>query len=202
MAPDKPPITADDLPPELLAQIFEAAAGPVPSDHRLHDQPAASMLRNPHHPLKDISLVCRRWHALTAPILFRHVVWPLPEVDPLLAQPLQGADPVNGIPLLAFLHSSDLARHVVSFTIIISKHLSPAIPTALVTLLDEDRDDPDWIWNTLFSLTDPLKLTLIATPEALATLFRFQLYADTDLFPDERLHLFSLSLDSHTTPPP
>jgi hypothetical protein len=201
------PVTVDALPPELLRQIFADLDGPAPSDHRLHDQPAGDMLRDPDCMLKNISLVNKRWRVIVMPLLFRHVVWSLEHCDQLLAKPSEDADPADQVPVLAFLRANDLARHVQSFTVIVCGGMTPVMPptpamaapspTASVISYSEDND---WLWDMLFRVVDPLRLTIIASPQNLARLLGCSIFVgDADFFATgERLHILSLARDGRS----
>ncbi|KAK4113361.1 hypothetical protein N656DRAFT_778131 [Canariomyces notabilis] len=127
MASNHPIITIDALPPELLTQVFSFFDVPAPSDTRLHDEPEIDMLKASDTPLKYISLVSKRWRAISLPLLFRHVVWVLDRWDLPQTAPSEAEDPIDSFPLLAFLRASDLARHVVSFTMLVSNRMEPVI---------------------------------------------------------------------------
>jgi hypothetical protein len=213
-------VAIDTPPPELLRQIFGLVDGPAPSDHRLNDQPDRDMLRSPDCPLKDISLVSKRWRTVVLPVLFRNVVWSLEGCGDLLAKPNEDADPIDQIPILAFLRANDLSRHVRSFTIMICQRAAPEVPpvplpgptgprndeaqphrSRMVDSTTAYNQDNNWLWNMLFSLMDPLKLTIIASPQTLARLLSCMVFVgDEDFFSDgERLHILSLSRDSKST---
>ncbi|KAH8896510.1 hypothetical protein GQ53DRAFT_743653 [Thozetella sp. PMI_491] len=117
------PVTIDSLPTELLAQIFSYLTEPPPSTSRLHDQPEPHLLRSEHQDLKNLSLVSRRWRAISLPVLFRHVQWSFDRWDLLAVEPAQESDPVAALPPLAFLRANDLGRHVESLTLMVSDSL-------------------------------------------------------------------------------
>ncbi|AEO57137.1 hypothetical protein MYCTH_2302962 [Thermothelomyces thermophilus ATCC 42464] len=66
--------------------------------------------------------------------------------------------------------------------------------------------DNNWLWRMLFGIMNPLRLTLIASPQTLARLLSCMVYVgDADFFStEERLHILSLSMDgsSRSSPPP
>ncbi|GAB1315245.1 F-box domain-containing protein [Madurella fahalii] len=227
------PVTIDVLPPELLAQIFSFFDGPAPSDTRFHDQPEIDMLKNQETPLKDISLVNKRWRAIVLPILFRNVVWTLDRWDLPVAAPSETADPVDTIPMLAFLRANDLGRYVASFTMLVSNRMQPTSRRAeprpapgsssgssmetrapwadprLDLLFRSSQyptnnsaaaynEDNNWVWDMLFALVDPLRFTLIASPQMLASLLSCMLFlGDADSFSHRHLlHVLSLSRDA------
>jgi hypothetical protein len=216
---------AGTLPTELLCLIFSFLDGPPPSDDRLHEQPRRDMLRASRCLLKNVSRVSKRWRAVVLPTLFRHVVWSLDWLE------LQDPDLVDELPLLAFLRTSGLGRHVQSFAIIVSHTTLPskqrsetpgsssasssarrfAVSGAAWTppgILDPSfaiyNEDYNWLWNALFKLVDPLRFTIIASPQTLARLFASALFiGDADLFAsEEQFHILSLSRESRSTPAP
>ncbi|KAL2193093.1 hypothetical protein P885DRAFT_46011 [Corynascus similis CBS 632.67] len=60
------------------------------------------------------------------------------------------------------------------------------------------RGNNNWLWQMLFDMMDPLRLTLIASPQTLARLLSCMVFVgDADFFSnEERLHILSLSRDS------
>ncbi|KAK4138987.1 hypothetical protein BT67DRAFT_368358 [Trichocladium antarcticum] len=217
--------TIDALPTELLAHVFGLFDGRAPSESQLHDQPETDMLKRPDEiDLKNISAVSKLWRAIALPMLFRHVVWNL---DPyrLRAEPAGVADPIDAIPLLAFLRTNDLGRYVCSLTMLVRNRLLPSLdlrmlgsgpqsPGATAPHLDPDAEpsrgrslhsiasldatydqDNNWLWDGLFGVMDPLRLTIIASPQMLASLLSCMLFVgDADVFSKRQmLHILSLS---------
>lgn len=217
MAP-KLPIDINVLPTELLAHIFSYLDSPAPSDDRLHDQPDSAMLDAPQETnLKSISCVSKRWRAVSLPVLFRHVIWTVDRYR-LLVDMADSKDPITMVPLLAFLRVNGLGRHVYSFTMLVGYRTVPPPPNiefyapahlinpALTSLVESD-EDRNWLWRALFDLMDPLRFTLIASPQALANLLsRIIFLNDADSFGSTPpLHILSLSRDPGaptTLPPP
>ncbi|KAK4151382.1 hypothetical protein C8A00DRAFT_17197 [Chaetomidium leptoderma] len=218
-------MTIDVLPPELLRQIFDSCDGAAPSNDRLNHQPDSDMLRDPNCPLKCISLVSRRWRAIALPLLFRHVVWTLERCDQLVAKPGESehSDPLNNIPILVFLSTNGLARHVNSFTMIVSHSLDSMVKSlprkqarsdspfleaqahesSMASSATVYNEDNNWLWHMLFSLVDPLRLTIIASPQTLARLLSCMVFVgDADFSSGERLHILSLSRTSRSNNAP
>ncbi|KAL2136949.1 hypothetical protein VTI74DRAFT_11131 [Chaetomium olivicolor] len=214
------PITIHSLPTELLAEIFGYFAAPAPDD-RLHEQPRSDMLRDPQSgcPLKNISLVSRRWRAIALRLLFRHAVWTLDHADQLLLETGHGTDPIDHIPILAFLRAKGLGHNVRSFTMIIDSATASSNGTPNAGSGTPSRDlglpnnfllrrnltivhnkDNNWVWEMLFSLVDPLRFTIIASPQSLAKLLSCAVFVgDADFYSDgERLHILSVSRDPHS----
>lgn len=122
---DEPPLI-ESLPPEILAHVFHFLHHPAPSDHRLHDQPHADLLRHHHHHptaddndiiLKAVSRVNRRWRGTVLPLLFRNVVWYLDRTD--LARAEQAPTDPAAVPVLPFLREHNLTSYVRSFTLVV-----------------------------------------------------------------------------------
>ncbi|KAL8366377.1 hypothetical protein RB595_004920 [Gaeumannomyces hyphopodioides] len=129
-----PPTSIEDLPNELLSHIFTFLDGPAaPSDARLHDQPstrlfgpAAGDLPPPQQqralPLKSASAVSRRWRAVSLPVLFRHVVWPVDRWELLLVE--QEPDHVAAVPLLDFIRTHGVGPSVLTLTMVVGDSLA------------------------------------------------------------------------------
>lgn len=224
MALNRPVVTADALPPELLGHVFAYLDQPPPSDGRLHEQPRMRMLHEPQCPLKIISLVSKRWRAIVLPTLFRHVLWSLEPTGLLAARPRDDEKAVDQLPMLAFLQANDLGRHVLTFTMIVVHAqsfdtTSPATSSSSHHDLDSGgpaadpvpfhlanpsfsiyNENHSWLWNALLGLVDPLRFTIMASPQTLARLFAAALFiGDADLFASgEQLHIFSLSRESRS----
>lgn len=122
---ETPPTSISCLPAELLSHVFSFLDGPAPSDLRLHDQPHADMLRSPDlqsQPLKNVSLVSRRWRAAVLPLLFRHAVWYFDRFDLMQADHLKdspaAAAAAEAVPLLPFVRDSGLASYVRTLTLV------------------------------------------------------------------------------------
>ncbi|KAK4039908.1 hypothetical protein C8A01DRAFT_16173, partial [Parachaetomium inaequale] len=64
--------------------------------------------------------------------------------------------------------------------------------------------DNNWLWRMLFSVMDPMRLSIIASPQTLARLLSCMVFVgDADFFStEERLHILSLSRDSSSTGSP
>ncbi|KAL2152747.1 hypothetical protein VTH82DRAFT_5932 [Thermothelomyces myriococcoides] len=117
-------MTAGELPPELLCQVFDELDHAPPSEHRLKDEPGPNMLRDSNCPLQTASLVSKKWRAVVLPLLFRHVVWYLASCNQLHSRPdedseSQADDPSESSSFLAFLRANDLACRVRSLTIVV-----------------------------------------------------------------------------------
>ncbi|KAI8965213.1 hypothetical protein F5Y11DRAFT_21968 [Daldinia sp. FL1419] len=183
------------IPPEIFLHIFELLDGPAPSQVRLRNQPNDDMLDIESLyslPLKTASFVCRAWRFLVLPSLFRHILWK-PKMSSLSAFTL------NPIPLLRFLEDNRLDRGVATFTMIVdffdrdanAKQITPEIRSV----------DLEWLWDQLFSVIDPLRFTIIAPPNTLASFLSCMLFLDDAWSFSIPYHILSLARttrDSHS----
>ncbi|KAK1756757.1 hypothetical protein QBC47DRAFT_377573 [Echria macrotheca] len=218
--------TIDALPTEIFRHIFSFLdSSPPPSETRLHDQPKPDMLRSSETTLKNVSLVCRPWRAIVLPILFRHVVWTFDRWDLLVVEPGQNLDPVASLPFLRFLLDNDLGRHVDSLTMIVGNSMKGMTRRAelgrILEYADSDRSgsgslfngisrspqilnraatyngDNNWVWELLFSMMDPRRITIMASPQMLASLLSRMLFlGDAWSFSRDLLHILSLSRET------
>lgn len=214
--------TIESLPAELLSQIFLFVDTPAPSDHRLHDQPSADLLRqstDDPQPLKTISLVNTLWRATVLPLLFRNVVWYVDRLD----------DPSAAIPLLPFLRENHLAPYVRTVTLVVSDHNNSNSsssssrdvdvglyrrgdgtgqygysPDPISPIGDAEKHmifhkDYNWLWHYILDVVNPLRFTIIASPRMLAALMSRMLYLGDEWSFDQTHHILSLSRDSVAT---
>ncbi|KAK7755751.1 hypothetical protein SLS62_002364 [Diatrype stigma] len=176
----------NDMPPEILLQIFYFLESPSLSETRLHDQPSGTLLDTEPELrwLGPASLVCKTWRSLALPKLFRHVLW-RPQVSSLSAFTL------NPIPLLRFLEDHGLERSVRTFTLVVdfadewadTHRRTPQIRSV----------DLEWFWDQIFSVVDPLRFTIIAPPTTLAAFLSRMLFLDDAWSFDMPYHILSLS---------
>lgn len=179
-------ININDMPPEILLQIFYFLESPSLSETRLHDQPSDTLLNTDPELrwLGPVSLVCKTWRSLALPKLFRHVLW-RPQVSSLSAFTL------NPIPLLRFLEDNGLERSVHTFTLVVdfadewadTHRRTPQIRSV----------DLEWFWDQIFSVLDPLRFTIIAPPTTLAAFLSRMLFLDDAWSFDMPYHILSLS---------
>ncbi|KAI0153162.1 hypothetical protein GGR57DRAFT_147033 [Xylariaceae sp. FL1272] len=178
----------DCLPVELWLQIIAHLDGRAPSEIHRHEPPRLMwFLDNPtsQKPLKTLSLVCKAMRILALPLLFRNVQW-APYICSLRHFTL------NPIPLLRFVDKNDLVRHVVSFTLLVSYDepwdLSDDPYEGLIR-----PADLDWFWLQLFSVIDPLRVTLVAPPTTLAAVISRVVSLNDSWAFGENYHMFTLS---------
>jgi hypothetical protein len=75
---------------------------------------------------------------------------------------------------------------------------SQALQSLVSSFATAYHEDNNWLWDLLFSFMDPLRLTIIASPQTLARLLSCMVFVgDVDFFSTgERLHILSLSRSS------
>ncbi|RWA07605.1 hypothetical protein EKO27_g7501 [Xylaria grammica] len=180
----------DLIPPEILLHIFEYIDRPALSETGLHDQPNLEQLTTRPEclcPLKAASLVSRSWRSLVLPRLFRHILWK-PRIYSLSAFTL------NPIPLLRFLTENNLARSVVTFTLVIDFNDPAAIDFQVAPRIR--TADLEWLWDQIFSVIDPLRFTILARPTTLAALLSCMLYLNDAWSFDIPYHILSFARTS------
>lgn len=223
------------LPNELLVHILSFLDSPSPLQARLNDDP--ELISRPLQvdsglPLKTASLVCRLWRRSLLQLLFRHVVWSFRRLQK--PDTNNGSNDVaSATPLLAFLARNGLDMDVESLTLFIDPpntdedQLWGVLPSgadaaALSTSAPSPSSDGDlprevkqtqlwdnnWLWETLFSQLDPLRITLVSYPHVLASLLSREVDLSSEWAFTSHKHILSLSRSSRTVlhaarrPPP
>ncbi|KAK1540554.1 F-box domain-containing protein [Colletotrichum paranaense] len=193
--------SVNDLPNEILSQIFSHLDRPAPSDSKLHDQPSSSMLQNLFfdRDLKTTSLVCKRWRGAVLPLLFRHVVWTFDRFElPLMEET---GNPASAIEFLSFLRANNLTNYVETLSMFVEDAMGGVSDgTSSATLMETGfankasySEDYNWLWTTIFEHIDPTRLTMIASPRVLAQMLSRMLFlGDAWNFSMPR-HVLSLS---------
>ncbi|KAK4164347.1 hypothetical protein QBC43DRAFT_210915 [Cladorrhinum sp. PSN259] len=188
------PFRIDDLPTELLTEIIRCFDSAPPSELRIREQPKADLFSQPN--LKNISLVNARWRALALPILFKHVIWNITPSDEL--EPINCHDTIITFPILKFFMSSNLATYIKSFTMVVHSRL----PAMFIDF--ETPGVQHFSWQRLFKLIDPMRISILATPQVLTRLLPTMLVTGrrpTDLGAP-LYHILSLERDDKVTPGP
>ncbi|KAK7744675.1 hypothetical protein SLS53_003564 [Cytospora paraplurivora] len=218
--------TISSLPTEMLAHIFSFLDAPAPSDLRLHDQPKAHMFKNPNissQNLKNLSLVSHQWRATVLPLLFRHAVLYLDNLD--LARIEQARAEPGAIPLLPFVRANHLKPYIHTLTLVVAKstrgrpvdgavalhppgegsgHYPHSAETAgPLSLAGGEKDvayyeDSNWLWDLLFDVVDPLRFTIVVSPRMLASLLARMLFLGDEWSFSQSHHLLSLSRSGRT----
>ncbi|KAF9880642.1 F-box domain-containing protein [Colletotrichum karsti] len=195
-------LTINNLPNEILAQVFTHLDRPAPSDSRLHDQPSSLMLQNPFfdRDLKTVSVVNKRWRGAVLPLLFRHIVWTFDRFElPLMEET---GDPASAIDLLSFLRDNNLTNYV-NTLVMFAEDAMGSLSThgaSNVELMETGyasrasySEEHNWLWRTLFTYVDPVRLTIIASPRVLAQLLSRMLFLGDAWNFDMPQHILSLS---------
>ncbi|UQC85707.1 F-box domain-containing protein [Colletotrichum lupini] len=191
--------SVNDLPNEILSQIFSHLDRPAPSDSKLHDQPSSFMLQNLFfdRDLKTTSLVCKRWRGAVLPLLFRHVVWTFDRFElPLMEET---GNPASAIEFLSFLRANNLTNYVETLSMFVEDAMG-SVSDGSATLMETGfankasySEDYNWLWTTIFEHIDPTRLTMIASPRVLAQMLSRMLFlGDAWNFSMPR-HVLSLS---------
>ncbi|KAI0133990.1 F-box domain-containing protein [Xylariales sp. AK1849] len=193
----------NDLPPELLSQIFGYLAGPAPSEVLLHEEPSC-MLRATYgsreantgsgntpikvtKDLKSVSRVSSQWRTVVIPLLFCNVLW-RPQISTLSIFNLQP------VPLLQFILKHQLEHYVTTFTLLVDFAEDKVDPTQIPYQIRPA--DLEWLWDQLFSVIDPLRFTIIAPPTTLAALLNRMLFLDDAWSFNIPYHILSLARSS------
>jgi hypothetical protein len=188
-------VSIHDLPPEILFHVWQCLTGPAPSECRLHDQPSHTLLQadTEAQNLKSVSLVDKKWRASVLPLLFRNVLW-----QPCISS--LNAFSLTPIPLLRFLLDNQLEHYVITFTMVLdfandeaeidASRLPQQIPPA----------DLEWLWDRLFSIIDPLRLTIIAPPTTLAAVLNRMLFLGDAWSFEIPYHILSLARSERKRP--
>ncbi|KAJ0303239.1 hypothetical protein COL516b_006754 [Colletotrichum fioriniae] len=166
--------SVNDLPNEILSQIFSHLDRPAPSDSKLHDQPSSFMLQNLFfdRDLKTTSLVCKRWRGAVLPLLFRHVVWTFDRFElPLMEE--------TGNPA-----ANKLTNYVNTLSMFVEDAMGGVSDgTSSATLMETGfankasySEDYNWLWATIFEYIDPIRLTMVASPRVLARMLSRMLF--------------------------
>ncbi|KAF4785129.1 F-box domain-containing protein [Colletotrichum scovillei] len=193
--------SVNDLPNEILSQVFSHLDRPAPSDSKLHDQPSSFMLQNLFfdRDLKNTSLVCKRWRGAVLPLLFRHVVWTFDRFELSLME--ETGNPASAIDFLSFLRANNLTNYVETLSMFVEDAMGGVSDgTSSATLMETGfankasySEDYNWLWTTIFEHIDPIRLTMIASPRVLAQMLSRMLFlGDAWNFSMPR-HVLSLS---------
>ncbi|KAB8290805.1 hypothetical protein EYC80_008442 [Monilinia laxa] len=157
------PTTTEDLPNELLVNIFSHLDTEAPSSSHviLHDQPTLNVTNSSIQDLKGCSIISKRWRQATLPLLFKYTRYILKysedDYKPVLND-LIG-------PFLQFIRTQSLAGIVSSFTLVVQEE-------KISNCLD-GRPRPcefNSFWQRLFHTIDPSTILIAAPVEALASL--------------------------------
>lgn len=157
------PTTIEDLPNELLVNIFNNLDTEAPSSSlsRLHDEPTLNITTSRNQDLKNCSLISKRWRQPILPLLFKYARY-------ILKYSEDDARPIlNDLigPVLLFLHTQSLANLVETFTLVVRSGKISNHWDGIPQLCEFDS-----FWQRLFSTIDPPTILIAAPVEALASL--------------------------------
>ncbi|KAF5874811.1 putative f-box domain-containing protein [Botrytis fragariae] len=159
----KPGPTIEDLPNELLVNIFSHLdiEPPSYSHTTLHDEPTLEVTSSEVQDLKNCSLISKRWRQATLRLLFKHTRYILryseDDYRPIL-------NDLTG-PFRQFIRRESFADIVSSFTLVVREK----------TISNRHDGRPrlcefDGFWKRLFNTIDPSTVLIAAPVEALASL--------------------------------
>lgn len=200
--------TLTNLPNELIFEIFKYLRPPLDFDH-LQDDPEYTYRRcQPafKSPLKNASLVCRRWRANSLPLLYRHIIWSFARC----CEPEEGAD--AQIDFVGFLKRNGLSRYVDTLTIFINtpeglgsrnyeqgKWWGVLPPASYLRRLRLPKGGfNNWFWGTIFNQIDPLRITVVGPQWLLAKSICPIDRGDLRDSPSARLEIISLSREGRS----
>jgi hypothetical protein len=153
-------ITIDDLPNELLSNIFGNLDGPQPSASAVHDEPTFDLTQSEVTNLKSISCVSKRWRRAILPVLFRHAQFVIKEPKvhiSILDQQMQ--------PFFDFVTHKKLRKVITSFTLLVHDKKVASSSTR-----ERHLNGFSAFWKLLFDVIDPTELLIVAPAEALSAL--------------------------------
>ena len=163
------PTAIEDLPNEVLDNIFYFLDSPAPSASKLHDEPIFELTSSATSPLKSSSLVSKRWRSAALHLLFKHACLTVMSGE-LTPRPIMN-DEVE--PLLNFLQERKLSIWVQSFTLCICDKKVADTTNGAYKL-----DDFSGFWTTIFNTIDPHTITISAPAQALGSLTNCCVYAE------------------------
>ena len=193
------PAPIEYLPTEILLEIFDSFCQEERSEQWLYEEPlesmqgshaaegrtaSASRTSRVFNEVKAISYVSSRWRAVILPRLFRSIIW---KPGTAFSKPFD----VEIGPLLQFLVRGGLNRHVKTITIMIDRGLEDWEDCQLYHHLRGAHLGQ--LWSQLFSVIDPLRLTIIAPPAALAAALQCGITLTDAWSFDTRYHILSLA---------
>ncbi|ESZ98229.1 dynactin [Sclerotinia borealis F-4128] len=157
------PTTIEDLPNELLVDIFSHLDSEAPSSSHtiLHDQPTLNVTNSSIRDLKDCSVISKRWRQATLPLLFKYTRY-------ILKYSEDDSRPIlNDLigPFLQFIHTQSLADIISSFTLVVREKKISNCLDGRPRLGEFDR-----FWQGLFQTINPSTILIAAPVEALASL--------------------------------
>jgi hypothetical protein len=156
--------TIQDLPNELLANIFTYLDTPQPSasTSTLTDEPKFELTHADVADLKASSCVSKQWREAILPLLFKHARFIVKKTGPKMPIP----NLITEIkPFLKFVDKSSLSKVIISFAIVAEDR-----KIASDLELDYRLDVFARFWHLLFQSIDPVELLVVAHAQVLGAL--------------------------------
>ena len=157
----KGPTDINSIPPELLDHIFSLLVQPPPSPKRLYDQPFHDITQSTVVTLKSCSCVSQRWRRAVLPILFQNARMLL-RMDTV-----ERNWPIQVPEFLAFVSRSNCQSKIKGFTLVVQ---DPRPERYNYDDFEGGLDSLKDLWQLLFNVIDPLRLTIVAPPPVLGAL--------------------------------
>lgn len=153
------PTTIEDLPNELVSNVFKYFDAPQPSSTKLNDEPVFEVTKSEDATLKAISLVSKRWRKAILPRLFQHARLTLTE--------FWLGDSIGSIEtpkFLQFLGENSISEKVKTLAVCVPGIYPPNRTPGKYPL------GVDSFWQTIFDEVNPVELLIVAPAEALGCL--------------------------------
>lgn len=190
-------ISLDHLPNELLSHILNFLDSPSPLHHKSHQDPLRiprPVRESTRTPIKNASLVCHLWRRSILPLLFRHVQWCFRRLHRH-----------SRIDLLEFLGRESVSHHVESLVLLVDVPnfrfadgqfwgVLPSHSTLSVSNTPQEHCwDNNWLWHAIFNVIDPVRVTLIGSPDIISSLLSRTVDLTSDWAFNNPRHIISLS---------
>lgn len=157
------PVSIQELPDEILADIFTYLDAPPPSPGRLNEEPHFELTDSNIQSLKSISQVSSRWRQIVLPLLFRHVRLQIRANRVSFLQ----CSTIHELfkALEEFLIQRSLAPVVKSFALCVENGEYIPASQDRYAILDFAK-----FWDDLFQICDPTDVLIVAQPMMLGLL--------------------------------
>ncbi|PKS07726.1 hypothetical protein jhhlp_006334 [Lomentospora prolificans] len=194
-------ITFTSLPTELHFQILSYLDVDPPSYSRFTNRPTPHMLESEsERPLKNASEVNKKWRSVALPLLFRHTIWRL---QPYRLIQLSDCTNPRDIRLIKFLIDHNICDRIDSMVLLVEPPLDDDDEVDIQPPPEALLANCEILWDTLFSVIDPLRFTIISRPARFGLLLAIPLDFREYWSYGSHEHILSFSRDSRfVTPPP
>ncbi|KAH8601727.1 hypothetical protein B0O99DRAFT_588912 [Bisporella sp. PMI_857] len=156
-------ISIENLPNELLTNIFVNLDSAQPSSLGLLEEPALELTKANSADLKAVSLVSKRWRTAILPSLFRHSRLIVPASESKDDLPCVLVEEIA--PFLGFVRKNSLQEVISSLVLGVSDEKIAGYSDRVQRL-----NEFAGFWDLIFQTIDPVELLLIAPPVALGAL--------------------------------